>query len=99
MHNVVRQHCMDYIASNGDYFAQYITEDLETYVERKRYHGVHGNHLEIQALSEMYNRPVHIFSYSTGKKKVLLMFVTVQSNDKFSFRADQHLPNVPQVLV
>ena len=26
--------------------------------------GVQGNHLEIQALSEMYNRPIHIYSYS-----------------------------------
>ena len=31
---------------------------------RKRYLGVHGNHLEIQALSEMYNRPIHIYCYS-----------------------------------
>jgi hypothetical protein len=27
---------------------------------------VYGNNVEIQALSEMYNRPIHIYSYSTG---------------------------------
>lgn len=27
---------------------------------------VYGNNAEIQALSEMYNRPIHIYSYSTG---------------------------------
>lgn len=27
---------------------------------------VYGNNMEIQALSEMYNRPIHIYSYSTG---------------------------------
>ena len=94
MHGVVRNHCMDYIVSQGllelrtrpsfsscfdhctlpficvlqaqnsDYFSQYLTEDIHEYVARKRYLGVHGNHLEIQALSEMYNRPIHIYCYS-----------------------------------
>lgn len=64
MHGSVRKHCMDYIAQNSDYFSQYLTEDIADYVARKRYVGVHGNHLEIQALSEMYNRPIHIYCYS-----------------------------------
>ena len=41
-----------------------MTEDIHEYIARKRYLGVHGNHLEIQALSEMYNRPIHIYCYS-----------------------------------
>jgi len=44
-----------------------VTEDIADYIERKRYLGVHGNHLEIQALSEMYNRPIQIYCYSIGK--------------------------------
>ena len=49
---------------NSEYFSQYLTEDIHEYIARKRYLGVQGNHLEIQALSEMYNRPIHIYSYS-----------------------------------
>jgi OTU domain-containing protein 5 len=64
MHGVVRSQCMNYIEQNADYFSHYITEDIESYVSRKRYHGVHGNHLEIQAMSEMYSRPIHIYCYS-----------------------------------
>merc|ERR1719495_746434 len=64
MHGVVRDHCMNYIEQNSDYFSQYMTESISDYVERKRFLGVHGNHLEIQALSEMYNRPIHIYCYS-----------------------------------
>ena len=64
MHCSVRRHCMDYIEQNSDYFSQYVTEEISDYVERKRFVGVHGNHLEIQALSEMYNRPIHIYCYS-----------------------------------
>lgn len=64
MHHVVRDHCMNYIEQNSDYFSHYMTERVSDYVERKRFLGVHGNHLEIQALSEMYNRPIHIYCYS-----------------------------------
>jgi hypothetical protein len=49
-----------------------VTEEIAEYVERKRYLGVHGNHLEIQALSELYNRPIHIYCYSTG---IYLLFL------------------------
>jgi OTU domain-containing protein 5 len=64
MHRRVRSQCMNYIESNSDYYAQYVTEDFTEYVRRKRLIQVHGNHLEIQALSELYNRPIHIYCYS-----------------------------------
>ena len=51
---------------NADYFAQYVTEDFVAYVNRKRQEFSHGNHVEIQALSEMYNRTVEVYHYSTG---------------------------------
>lgn len=64
MHQGVRTQCMDYIERNADYFSQYVTEDFDEYVKRKRRSHVHGNHLEIQALAEMYCRPIHIYCYS-----------------------------------
>lgn len=53
-------------AANSDYFSQYVTEDFDHYVRRKRLDFVHGNHIEIQAMSEMYNRTIEVFCYSTG---------------------------------
>jgi len=64
MHSTIRKHCMDYIAANGDYFSQYMTEDFTAYVDRKRLENVHGNHIEMQAMSEMYNRHIEVFCYS-----------------------------------
>ena len=43
-----------------------MTENFSDYVRRKRRDHVHGNHLEIQALAEMYCRPIHIYCYSSG---------------------------------
>ncbi|NXN57001.1 OTU5A protein, partial [Rynchops niger] len=66
MHEVVRKHCMDYLMKNADYFSNYVTEDFTTYINRKRKSTCHGNHIEMQAMAEMYNRPVEVYQYGTG---------------------------------
>lgn len=63
MHEMIRQQTMDYIYQNREYFAQFVTEDINNYVARKRANHVHGNHIEIQAMSEMYNRSVELYCY------------------------------------
>ncbi|KAA8549906.1 hypothetical protein F0562_001590 [Nyssa sinensis] len=65
VYDEVRQMCMDYMERERDHFSQFITEGFTSYCKRKRRDKVYGNNMEIQALSEMYNRPIHIYSYST----------------------------------
>ncbi|CAF1255906.1 unnamed protein product [Adineta steineri] len=60
MHATVRQNCMDYIVKNADFFGPYITEDFDHYITRKRLQHCHGNHIEMIALSEIYNRPIEV---------------------------------------
>ncbi|KAL8620417.1 hypothetical protein ACOMHN_055498 [Nucella lapillus] len=64
MNSVVRNMCIDYMAKNSDFFSQYVTEDFQTYLNRKRMDDCHGNHLEIQAMAELFNRPVDVYRYS-----------------------------------
>lgn len=52
---------------NADYFSNYVTEDFTTYINRKRKNNCHGNHIEMQAMAEMYNRPVEVYQYGTGE--------------------------------
>ncbi|CAA0810705.1 OTU-like cysteine protease family protein [Striga hermonthica] len=65
LYDLVRQMCIDYMERERDHFTQFITEGFTSYCKRKRRDKVYGNNMEIQALSEMYNRPIHIYSYST----------------------------------
>ena len=53
-------------AKNADFYSQYVTEDFTTYINRKRMDSCHGNHLEIQAMTEIFNRPVEVYQYSLG---------------------------------
>ncbi|MBA0604895.1 hypothetical protein Godav_017523 [Gossypium davidsonii] len=45
-----------------------------SYCKRKRRDKVYGSNVEIQALSEMYNRPIHIYSYSIEVRTMLYCF-------------------------
>ncbi|KAJ0973390.1 hypothetical protein J5N97_021349 [Dioscorea zingiberensis] len=64
-YDMARQMCIDYMERERDHFSQFITEGFTSYCKRKRRDQVYGNNTEIQAFSEMYNRPIHIYSYST----------------------------------
>ncbi|XP_004487483.1 OVARIAN TUMOR DOMAIN-containing deubiquitinating enzyme 6 isoform X2 [Cicer arietinum] len=65
LYDLVRQMSIDYMERERDHFSQFITEGFTSYCKRKRRDKVYGNNAEIQAMSEMYNRPIHIYSYST----------------------------------
>lgn len=65
VYDLVRQMCIDYMERERDHFSQFITEGFMSYCKRKRRDKVYGNNVEIQALAEMYNRPIHIYSYTT----------------------------------
>ena len=57
---------MDYIDSERNYFSNYIeggAQAMDDYLDGKRLNGAWGDDLEIQAMSEMYERPVEIYAY------------------------------------
>ncbi|XP_076106352.1 OTU domain-containing protein 5-like [Mytilus galloprovincialis] len=64
MHGAVRKNCVDYMAKNADYFSHYVTEDFTTYLNRKRLDNCHGNHVEMQAICELFNRSIEVYQYS-----------------------------------
>ena len=49
-----------------DFFKQFVTEDFSEYLKRKRTESCHGNHIEMQALCELYNRPIEVYQLSLG---------------------------------
>lgn len=65
MHDEVRKNCMNYMIKNSDYYSNYVTEDFKSYIDRKRDLHTYGNHLEMQAMAELYNRPFEVYQYTT----------------------------------
>ncbi|KAF5400873.1 OTU domain-containing protein 5-A [Paragonimus heterotremus] len=60
-HDVVRKQVVDYMLQNREHFSPYVTEEFDHYIDRKRSATCYGNHIEIQAIAELYNRPVEIY--------------------------------------
>jgi OTU domain-containing protein 5 len=61
MHIAVRKLCMDYMEKERDHFSQFVTEDFTSYVARKREDKCFGNNIEMQAISEVYCRPIEVY--------------------------------------
>ncbi|KAL7458356.1 hypothetical protein ACHAWC_009940 [Mediolabrus comicus] len=67
MHAEVRKNCLDFMERDVSHFQDFVAdEDFHDYIVRKRRIGVHGNHTEIQAMSELYNRSIEVFVPSKG---------------------------------
>jgi hypothetical protein len=64
MHDVARRLCMDHMEKERDHFSQYVTQDFDAYISRKRRDGTFGNHIEMQALSEIFSRPIEVYARS-----------------------------------
>lgn len=65
--DIVKSRCIDYIEIEKDFFCQFIEggkDKFEDYIAMKRMNGVWGDDIEIQALSEIYNRPIELYSHS-----------------------------------
>jgi len=69
-HLLVRRFCVDYMELEADYFSNFVTggddgTDFKSYADNMRKSGAWGDHLEIQAMSEIYERPIFVYAYST----------------------------------
>jgi OTU-like cysteine protease len=88
-HVEVRERCMDFIASNEEHYSDFVAADIDEqsteesfagYIARKRRNGVHGNHTEIQAISELYNRPVEVYTPDS------LQHIGNDNSNEFTFK-------------
>lgn len=62
--SIIREKCMDYVEKNKLFYSQFIEggeTQIPAYIQRKRKNGIWGDNLEIQALSEIYGRPIEIY--------------------------------------
>ncbi len=55
-------------AKNSDHFRDFVTENYDSYIARKRHERCYGNHLELQAMSELYNRNIEVYAYGLGER-------------------------------
>lgn len=103
MHMDVRKQCMDHMERDREHFSQFVTgEAFDAYVERKRQEGVHGNNPEIQAISELFNRPVEVFCPENGASPLNIFHAEYKTCDtpiRLSYHDGNHYNAVVDPLV
>eukprot|EP01130_Rhizamoeba_saxonica_P005184 TRINITY_DN2074_c0_g1_i4.p2 TRINITY_DN2074_c0_g1~~TRINITY_DN2074_c0_g1_i4.p2 ORF type:complete len:224 (+),score=52.40 TRINITY_DN2074_c0_g1_i4:551-1222(+) len=90
MHDAVRRLCINYMEKERDHYSQFVTEDFNSYLNRKRLDRSYGNHLELQAISEMYSRPLEIYIDSA---EPINMFQNREQTDIPPLRLSYHNGN------
>lgn len=86
-----------------EHFSQFVTgEDFAMYIQRKRQDGVHGNNPEIQAISELFNRPIEVFSPEKGATPLNIFHAEYKTDDapiRLSYHDGNHYNAVVDPLV
>jgi len=99
-HNlIIREKCMDYIEKNSVFYSQYIEggeKQMPAYIERKRKDGIWGDNMEIQALSEIYKRPIEIY---VNPDKPITSFSNISHDKrrypiKISYHGNKHYNSI-----
>lgn len=95
MHDQVRSRCMDYMYAEREHFSQFVTEDITAYIQRKRQNQCYGNNLEIQAIGELYNRPIEIYTLHDATQEIeqVNLFHGQYSTDNPPIRLSYHNRN------
>ena len=72
-HDLIRAKCVEYMELMGSFFENFFVWKKEAYFENMRKDGVWGGEPEIQAILELYDRPVAIYVYDCEEnaKKIL----------------------------
>jgi len=70
-HEMIRGNCANYIMKNETTFSPFIRSDalnsVKSYCDRMRRSGVYAGNIEIQAISELYNRPTTIYTPTSSQ--------------------------------
>lgn len=95
MHDQVRARCIEYMRAERDHYSQFVTEDFDDYLERKSKNRCFGNNLEIQAIGELFNRPIEIYTFDemNGGLRVVNIFHQQYSTDNPPIRLSYHNRN------
>lgn len=76
-HHIVRQKCLEYIENQKYFFESFVhDEEIVHYIHRMKRSGEWGGDLEIQAMAELYDRPIEIYAYSMVPSRKYLQHLT-----------------------
>lgn len=96
-HDIIRASAMKYISLQRDYFSQFIVggiEKVDEYLSHQSRSGAWGDDIEIQALSEIYNKPFEIYAYSNIPMRTFHEHFGIGSPLRLSYHGQSHYNSI-----
>ena len=101
-HEKIREMCMNYLTVQKKFFQFFIEGDFDEYIKEKSKSGVWGDDIELEALSEIYNRPIEIYSgtavpikcFHEDNKKFLYKEGIISVPIRLSYHGKKHYNSV-----
>ena len=93
-HYIIREKCMKYLLIERKFFSQFVEggdKEFDNYINMKSKLGVWGDDVELQAISEIYNRPIEIYS---GSNKPLKTFH--ENINEFNLKKENEEGNIKE---
>lgn len=87
---------------NEEHYSKFVNEPYTSYISRKRLDGVHGNNPEIQAMSELYNRPIQVYIPEQGSQPINTFQTDYKTTDvpiRLSYHDGNHYNAVIDPLI
>lgn len=94
LHGLVREKCMDYIETEKIYFMNYVEGEFDDYLEAMRQNGSWGDHVEIQAMSELYDRAIEVYAYSLTPLNTYQGAPTLNEPMRLSYHFQSHYNSI-----
>jgi len=72
-HLLIRAKVVEYLETETEYYSAFVeggSDRYQEHCERMKVSGICGDNLEIQAISEIYNKPIEIYAYSDEPLKI-----------------------------
>ena len=96
-HDLIRAAAMKHISQERAYFSQFIVgglEKVDEYLEHQSKLGAWGDDIEIQAMSEIYNKPFEIFAYSKVPMRTFHESSGLGSPIRLAYHGNSHYNSV-----
>lgn len=96
-HDLIREMSMKHISQEREYFSQYIVgglEKVDEYIRHQSKLGAWGDDIEIQAMSEVYNKPFEIYAYSKNPMRTFHESSGVGEPIRLAYHGQSHYNSI-----
>jgi len=97
MHSEIRHKCTEFMSKEAGHYSRFVAGDFNSYIAKLRQDGVFGSNLEIQCMTELFNRPIEIYVPENGATPINIFHGSYKTGDmpiRLSYHGGNHYNSI-----